>query len=332
MYFFWKLVADPPAPFQRLTRTNQYLRFNATPGNHWTEVGAETHLHAISGYSCGNGSPTRPSQPSGLTSMAQHTHPEPASWTVPTNTNNPPAYGLDIIYVDLDTWENTLRYFPEGSVLVSNGALVDAELTRFSAADGKYIIQAEPGTTSGTDTPQSHTVTGTTGSSGTSSTSNSTSAFGLTTPSAHTHAISLTSDAKYSEPRNLVTRLYEATVQTSKALAGIVVFVDGTPGGNWEILTSWAGGSLKSGDSDPTLSGSDNHTQSISGNCAAASLTDNRNYYDYVSCPQYNHVHSISATLASAEHIPSSRLIIPARLLNTLPASKPANRVQIIGL
>jgi hypothetical protein len=36
--------------------------------------------------------------------------------------------------------------------------------------------------------------------------------------------------------------------------------------------------------------------------------------------------------LNSASHIPSSRLIVPARLLNTLLASKPTNRVQIIGL
>jgi hypothetical protein len=264
--------------------------------------------------------------------MAPHQHPAP-SWAIGNNNNNPPGYGLDIVYVDLDKWEATLRYFPAGAVLLSNGELIDAELSRFSAADGKYIVHAEPGTTVGSDTPQGHTVSGTTGSGGSSGLGTYfSSGSSAPSPGSHGHGVNLTSESKYVEPVNLVTRLYEASATTSKALAGVVVFLDGTPGDNWEILTAWAGGNLKSGNSNPTLSGSDSHTQSLSGNTANASLGGSAGSGSDSSASTTTHNHAISGTLNSASHIPSSRLIVPARLLNTLLASKPTNRVQIIGL
>ena len=334
-YIFWKLVTDPPSPFQRLTRTNQYLRFDDTTSNHWTEVGSATHNHTISNYSCGNGSPTLASSgDTTLYAMSQHTHAEPSSWTVATNNNNPPAYGLDIIYCDLTLFEQ-LASLPEGSVVISNGQLIDENLSRFSDADGKYIINAEPGTTSGTTTPQSPSVSGNTGSTGSISTVKSGSATSsLTIPLSHSHSISLSSNALYSEPRNLVTRLYEVVSQTSRLLQETVIFVDGETGSNWEILDSWTGANLKSGNSDPTISGSDTHTHTFSGNSGNNSSGSKSVAYgnDVYSVSTQPHTHSVSGTLASSSHIPSSRKVIPVRLLTTLYPKMVSNHAQLIGL
>lgn len=333
MYFFWKLLTDPPSPFQRLTRTNKYLRFDSDVANHWVNVGAATHTHtSASSWSCGNGSSIAINAGSGAAAMAPHSHGAPSTYTIDSNNNNPPAYGLDIVYVDLDLWESSLRYFPEGSVILSNSALVDAELSRFSDADGKYIIQAEPGTLVGSDTPQSHTVSGTVQNGGTNQAIQIDGGSSSPIPASHNHTISLSSVASYSEPKNLVTRLYEATLKTSKAIAGSVVFVDGTPGANWEILTSWNGGNLKSGNTDPTLAGSDTHTQAFSGNTSSKSLSGQLASGSGSAGSTTNHNHAVSGTLDSTNHVPESKYIVPARLLNTLIASKPANRVQIIGL
>ncbi len=345
LYVFWRLVTDPPSPWARLTRTNQYLRFNATPANHWGQTGAVTHAHpSVSGFSEGNAVfATSWSDINGYSTplenvMGLHNdHAAPGSYSISNNNNNPAGLGLDIIYVDMATWESSIRSFPEGSIIMSNGALVDASLERYSAADGKYIYHSTPESEVGTSTPQSHTVAGTLGS-----------AIGLSAVQAysgvhtagdrsisHAHTFSLASEAKYVEPRNLVTRLYEATRKTSRALKDTVVFVDGSVGANWEILTGWAGGNLKGGNSDPTLSGSDTHTQTFSGNSTTRS---SENYFQrksgaLVKVTAYDsHYHVVSGTLDAANHVPSSRLIVPARLLSTVYRSRKTAGPQVIGL
>jgi hypothetical protein len=341
LYVFWRLATDPPAPWTRLTRTNQYLRFNATPGNHWTQTGATAHAHpSVSGFTVGTSVHAGGADANTGSSLddiqGPHSdHAAPGSYGITSNNNNPPGWGLDIIYMDLATWEAEVRSFPEGAVIISNGALVDAALERYSSADGKYIVNAEPETSVGTNTPQSHTVTGTLGIT-----------YGLSYLTCsmrvnkvgdrslqHNHTISLASEAKYVEPRNLVTRLYRALQDTSKALAETVVFVDGAVGANWEILAGWAGGNLKGGDSDPTLSGSDTHTQTFSGNSSTYDGPDafdneyspNRTVYD-------SHYHPVSGTLDSVSHVPSSRLIVPARLLSTVYHIRKTAGPQVIGL
>ncbi len=337
LYVFWRKVADPPSPWTRLTRTNQYLRFNGTPGNHWTQTGATTHTHPSASINVGNsvhsgeegshdGSPND-------SVMGQHNNHPVTGYSIGTNNNNPPGWGLDIIYVDMATWESSIRSFPEGSIIMSNGVLVDASLERYSAADGKYIVHATPETTVGTTTPQSHTVSGSLGS-----------AQGVIFVNAyftqwrgdralgHEHTFGFASEAKYVEPRNLVTRLYHALQNTSKAVAGSVVFVDGSVGANWEILTGWSGGNLKAGNSDPTLSGSDTHVQSLSGN---SSTYDGPNAFTNLAPIYFSiwnaHYHPLTGSLAAANHAPSSRLIVPARLVKNLSKQR-TSAPQIIGL
>jgi hypothetical protein len=329
LFVFWKLVADPPAPWARLTRTNEYVRF-ATSG-HWTQVGALTHLHGISEYSCDGGGLTYPGFTEILNSNAlgDHHHPEPLIWYLSSNYNNPPGYGLDIIYMDLSVWEATERRFPLGTIIVSNGSLIDAEVSAFTASDGKYIVHAAPGTLVGTTAPQSHHVTGTLGA-----THNATqvgSGTGLSEDSNHVHTVDLYSDAQMNQPRTLLTRLYETLVETSKALAGTVVFVDGSVGSNWEILSAWANANLQNGQCDPVLYGSDSHTQAISGNSSDSSGNQVASHDVGPSCMRQVHRHSVSATLSAASHIPLSRQIIPARLKNTLYRSTKCSGAQLIG-
>jgi len=249
-----------------------------------------------------------------------------------SNNNNPPGWGLDIIYTDLVTWESSVRSFPEGSVIMANGTLADASLERYSAADGKYIVHTTPETTVGTSTPQSHTVSGSLGN-----VQGMVFSDGWFTQDVgdraihHGHTFSFASEAKYVEPRNLVTRLYHALQNTSRAVAGSVVFVDGSVGANWEILTGWAGGNLKAGNSDPSLTGSDTHEQSLSGNSSTYNGPNAFSdlYYDRY-CWDY-HYHPITGSLAAASHVPSSRLIVPARLVKNLSKQR-TSAPQIIGL
>ena len=338
LYVFWKKVADPPSPWTRLTRTNQYLRFNGTPANHWTQTGATTHTHPSATINVGNSvhsgeEGSHDGSPNDSVMGSHNDHPV-TGYSIGTNNNNPPGWGLDIIYVDMATWESSIRSFPEGSIIMSNGVLTDASLERYSAADGRYIVHTTPETTVGTTTPQSHTVSGSLGA-----------VQGVVFINAyftqwrgdralhHEHTFSFASEAKYVEPRNLVTRLYHALQNTSKAVAGSVVFVDGAVSANWEILTGWAGGNLKGGDSDPTLSGSDTHTQTFSGN---SSIYDGPDAFDNEYSPNRtvydSHYHPISGTLDAASHVPSSRLIIPARLLSTVYRIRKTAGPQVIGL
>jgi hypothetical protein len=336
MYVFWRKVADPPSPWTRLTRTNQYLRFNGTPANHWTQTGATTHTHPSASINVGNsvhgGEYGTILNPPNDSIMGTHNdHPVTGYSIDNSNNNNPLGWGLDIIYMDLATWESNVRSFPEGTIIMSNGVLMDASLERYSSADGKYIVHTTPETTVGTTTPQNHTVSGSLGE-----------VQGVVFSDGwfieavgdralhHGHTFSFVSESKYVEPRNLVTRLYRTLYDTSIAVADSVVFVDGSVGANWEILTGWAGGNLKAGNSDPTLSGSDTHKQSLSGNSstyngpnAFSGLYYNRYCWDY-------HYHPITGSLAAASHVPLSRYIVPARLLNTLTLKKNKERVMVI--
>lgn len=340
IYVFWRKVADPPSPWTRLTRTNQYLRFNASTGNHWGQTGATTHIHpSVSGYSLGTS--VHSGQAGANTGsawdaiMGPHSnHPAPSSFGSNSNNNNPPGWGLDIIYVDMATWEGSIRSFPEGTIIMSNGALVDASLERYSAADGKYIVHATPESTVGTTTPQSHTVSGTTGISNGWMDAIASMLATIVGDRAlnHDHTFAIDSEDLYVEPRNLVTRLYHAMQNTSRAVAGSVVFVDGAVGANWEILTGWAGGNLKAGNADPTLSGSDSHTQTFAGN---SSTYDGPNAFNnaYIQDRTVwnSHYHPVSGTLDSVSHVPSSRLIVPVRLVKNLSKQR-TSAPQIIGL
>ena len=327
IYVFWKLMADPPAPWTRLSRTDNYIRFVVAYASHMQQIGAATHTPTVSTFSCGNAPTSRTDMQSGG-AMGDHNHSAPPSGIISSNTNNPPYYALDIIYMDLGVWQAYERRFPAGSILVSNAALATgSELSRFSAADGYYIVHGAPGTTGGTSTPQSHRVQGTLPNVTPPSTTSYTTGSGGASNAGHGHTVDLNSDAKYSEPRNLITRLYEALIQTSKALQDTVVFVDADPGTTfWEVLTGWANANFKAGNSDPTITGSDTHSQTASGNSSSYGGSGFAIGGDWGGAVPSSHAHYIQIGLNDHSHVPLSRMLIPVRLKTTLLRNNPSSQ------
>ena len=338
LYVFWRKTSDPPSPWTRLTRTNRYLRFDSNTSNHWVSIGSSTHKHSTSDGQIGNSVHNSPHLVSNYYKdyhvLTTHTH-SLMNISTTNGNNNPIGFGLDIIYMDMATWESSIRSFPEGTILMSNGVLVDANLERYTLAEGKFIVHTTPETVVGTTTPHGHTISGSTGfADGATGALAGYGTDGRDMATSHTHDFSFVSEAKYVEPKKLLTRLYKVLATTSQAIAGTVVFVDGSVSENWEILTDWAGGSLHAYNCNPTLSGSDTHDQTFSGNSSEYNGPNRFNYQTYLNQTAYDsHYHTISGTLASASHVPLSRYIVPARLLNTLRKIKSYNNTpQIIGL
>ena len=325
IFVFWKSAGDPPSPWTRLTRQGKYVRFTDSVANHLSVVGSATHNHnnTMSSYNCGSGNELSYGADYS-TAMPAHSHSNP-SWSISSNNNDPPYYGLDLIYMDFAAWEANERRFPAGAVVLSSQALSeDAYLARFTAADGKFIMNTTPAATGGTVTPQSHRCQGTTGITG-SATYWVGGGYDMCANSqGHNHSIDLYSDSKYQGPRQLVTRLYEALAQTLNAQVGTVVFCDNAPGPNWEIQTGWKDANLMPGNSNPTLSGADTHTQAISGNSSTATVPyTNASGAPYNVVVQRIHSHAINATLSSASHVPPSVLLVPIKLKVTLAPPEP---------
>ncbi|MHB8123477.1 MAG: hypothetical protein ACYDG4_15140 [Desulfuromonadaceae bacterium] len=281
------------------------------------------------GNSTSNGYPDLESYPT----MGIHNHAAPSSWTIADNDNNPAYYGLDIIYMDMATWEAYEKRFPDGAVVLSSQVLADAGfMERFTAADGKYISNTTPDATGGVTETKTHLCEGQTGEGGNTGGSGY-SGSQLCASVAHHHHISLTSGASTNEPRSLVTRLYEILALTVSAKVGTVVFCDSTPSANWEILTAWTGANLKSGDSDPTLSGSDTHSQTLSGNTLTGGVGNSkRTGGNIYGCNNSFHLHAVSATLQSVSHVPLSVLLMPIKLKVDLFHSAAQRGAQLIGL
>jgi len=268
--------------------------------------------------------------------MVSHTHVGTvSSCSTSANNNNPIGFGLDIIYMDMDTWESSVCSFPEGGIVMSDGMETDASFSSYDAPNGKFIVHTTPETTVGTTTPQQHTITITT-KSGSAGGTPELDISGLDTDGAvrgHSHTLSTKSNSIYVEPRALVVKLYLATQEASKAIKNTVVFVDGSVSSNWQILTSWAGGNLKAGSSTTGLSGTDTHTHS--------EFVEATPYWEggadapideSTSAVHSQHYHTVRGTLSAANHVPSSRLIVAAKLLNTLERAIPVGRgPQLIG-
>lgn len=285
-----------------------------------TTVGAATHTHTSSNFYCGYGDYVSACS-NDYTRMAAHQHGSP-SWSIGSADNLPPGYGLDIIYVSLDTWENSVRCFPAGAVVVSANVLATgSKFARFSSADGKFIYNAAPGTSVGSTSTHSHSLSGTSGSAGSSGNPTtyrwSPRSYAAEVGS-HTHTMSATSTSIYKEPAYIQTRLYEALQETDDALKDVVVFLDGAPSANWEVLTSWNGKSLKAGNVDPTFGGSDTHGHTYSGTSSSRSVYGDYSSSDSGSVTAATHDHSFSGDLADASNIPSSIQLTPYKLLHTI--------------
>jgi hypothetical protein len=329
--FFWMESYDPPSPWTRLTRQGKYIRLTDSAANHLATIGATTHNHdnEVASFSIGNCPAYSLVVEGAYYAEGIHNHSNPSSYAITSANNDPAYYGLDLIYMDFAVWKASYRTIPYGAVVLSAQALSESpNLARFTTADGKYILNTTPGTEGGSTGTRSHTVTATTASGGTGIAAASGS--NLKNQLSHTHTISLTSGGNTNEPRNLTTRLYEVLSLILAAKADMVAFCDGTPDEDWEILSGWKDANLKSGDSDPTLSGSDTHNETVSGNTNPNTGSNNRSSgTEGQSGVKVDHVHPVSGTFKTVSHIPESCYLMPIRLTKSYSLSRP--RAQIIG-
>jgi len=338
IYFFWKGENAPPNPYYLLSRTNKYVRLSSTLSDHLTTTGSSSHTHSVSGFTCGgvnNGKADADYYGVSTKAINGHNHGAPSSYTI-GSANNAPAYkGLDLIYVDFTTWLTNLRNLPRYAVVPSTTALQeDSTFARYSDIDNYYIMNAQPGTSGGSNSDHVHSVSGTMQNTDAYRDSEGTTGWSSRRAN-HSHTISGNSDGGSSVPATMTTRFYEATSDTIRLQAGSVVFADGSYSDIFSLLSSWAGKNLKAGNSNPTASGSDTHTHSGSGVSSGYTALGTA-YYVGPNPPQWvvdgnTHTHNWSISLAASSVVPPSVYLIPLEL--TVTIWKPATgRPKIIGL
>jgi hypothetical protein len=334
----WIDVSDPPSPWTRLTRQGKYIRNTSDYSNHLVATGSATHNHdgTLGSWSCNNDTAVKiDSWENYQSAMTVHSHNAPSSVSTGSVDNDPPYYGIDLIYMDATTWENSVRSFPVGTLILSYSSINDDSLSRHSASDGYFLYNTTPGTVSGSSSTHNHAISGTTAASGTSGiTKDYTDVNYGTAPTSHTHTISITSSSTYPEPAYVQTRLYEVTSIVNKAFQYTVAFFSDTPSSNWTILTAWTNRLIKGGDSDPTNGGSDTHNHTFSGTTSAwiqASPTLEIGNDESSTNTATSHSHTVSGTLASVSNVPPSTQLVPAYLAVTLSIGSVAIP-QLVGL
>jgi hypothetical protein len=214
-----------------------------------------------------------------------------------------------------------------GSGWVNIGGL-DLSIVRFDSADGRYIVNNTPGTTGGSNGTRTHTLSATTGVG--SANCGGMSGSSVSNYFDHNHTISLSSSGGTNIPRTIETRLYEIISTYASGKAGMVAFCDGTPDGDWEVLSSWKDANLMSNNKNPTISGSDTHSESVSGNSGGNTGANTRTSGGGESTVvRADHTHPISGSFNSSSHVPPSIMLMPIKLNVTYLHGKP--RGKMIG-
>jgi hypothetical protein len=225
--------------------------------------------------------------------------------------------------MDLSIWETAERRFPANAILLSETALSDSELSRFTSADGRLIRIGTPGNIGGdSDGIHDHTFSGNLSSYYASYEGVYGGGGGYwSRDSGHGHTFSGTSSSGTLLPVRVQTRLYLASTQTIKALQGVICFVDGAfDTGKWTFV-SWAGKCIESVNSDASSTGSDTHNHSIS--ATSSSWTSSTqlgivwNTAGYNRCPG-THSHTVSGTASTESHVPPYVNLYPVKLNATL--------------
>ena len=341
LYFFIDSTATPLG-YTRVTGYNgRYLKATKTPAEGATTGGSATHTHTTSGASVANSANvtdyTSSSIDTTYTPLRSHNH-AAGTFTVGSANNDPSFYELELITIDMDTWERTHRTFPVGSILASQSTVAGIELARFTAADSKYIKLGTAGTTGGSSV-HTHTATSTvaSGNGGTSVYYAVGSDELMWRNNAHTHTTSDTSSSTTSLPASVATRLYQIASMVKHSTGGLIAFTDGTPSANWTVV-DWDGYHLVSANSDATKTGNNNSTHSLSG---TTSLDEGRfaagvdvvtgSAFMFGAAPQF-HAHTYSATLANADMSPQYVKLVPIVLNSTLYAATGGRGGQIVGL
>jgi hypothetical protein len=295
--------------------------------------GSTTHANTPSVVSQGySGSSTFDN--TGQTPYIEKTHNNHSTTPSTTSANNdPPYYTYDLIYMDLAAWEASVKCLPINAVVLSDTALTWSEVTRDADADGKIVQIATAGSTGGTST-RNHTAVCSLGSGGDGvaaywDVSSGDPPVPVSTDAriyeTHTHgAGSSATDAATTIPYHVVTRLYKATVQTTKALTGMIAFVDGDPGSKWDALSgSWTNAYIMGGDQDAAFTGASTHAHAnVAFNSGSYYGAGGGKVYTYtggdVAIVVGGHTHYLTLSLATTNHEPLNVKLYPVKLNTTL--------------
>ena len=230
--FFFSAGNSDPRFTKITTMDGRHPKCTDSASNHGITGGNATHSNTPSVISVGYSDGVAPVSPNGdWVLMDQHNNHVGSPSTGAAN-NDPPFYGLELIYMDLTEWENTVRSLPTNAVVLSESALSWDEVVRLSDCDGKIVQIGTAGATGGQAT-RKHTAS--CSLSSVSPPAGQYNAYGdyntdVIANQAHGHAAgSADTDEKTTLPKHVTTRFYKANAKTSMALAGMVAFADGTP-------------------------------------------------------------------------------------------------------
>jgi hypothetical protein len=311
----------PPSPWTNETGfSNRHVRTCETPGDTGTVVISSPHSHSVASSTVGSsgywGEGECESGPSGR-AIEHDNHALAATFSSEALT--PPYYGMALWSVDLAIWEAALRKFPTGAILLSDSQISDAELTRVSDADGRLIRIGTPGAIGGSST-HTHTVDGSLSYIDPYVETLDGDGDYYVNRYPHSHTISGATGASTLLPARVQTRLYRAISATTRAAAGVICFVDGTPSSNWEAV-AWGQRCIESANSNATLTGVDTHNHSFAGTSSSVFSGSERRLnwwgWGYRRMPP-THSHSFSLTASIESHVPSHVKLYPVKLKITL--------------
>lgn len=328
IFFLWP-GGTAPSPYTKTSAFNGYYpKCTSTVGNHGVTGGSTNHSNTPTLTSEGQSTTNHCYHGSGSTATNPHNNHATSGLSCSTVNNDPPYYTYELIYMDLTSWENNVRCLPSGAIVLSTSSLAAwDEVTRYGSGDNKLVKFGAAGSSGGTAT-RSHTVQCALASitNGLAVEYSGSSAVLNSYPHSHGTA-SGTSSAVSTLPKRVVTRFYEALSQTTQALSGMVAFVDGTPSGNWDALTSWNGSYLMSADSNATVTGSNTHTHPdvLITSPAPDNWNSQRSNYVNLGVDVYVadllHTHALTISLGTANHEPLNVQLYPVQLNTTLTVS-----------
>ena len=336
LYLLWKGGTVPSLFSKEASWDGRFLKFTNDVENHGVTGGNDSHEHVPS-YGIGEASSVSvDSYTAGLYVIKGHTHGAPASPTGLEGDNDPPYYDLELIKIDLETFESS-GCLPVGAVIPALGVLSESQLSRLSAADGKLIRLGTAGTNGGTS-DHGHTVAGDVASSSSSSDCVRTSGLSHSsqpTCEAHSHSTEITTDSKSNLPKRIQTRLYEVVSLVGEIPAGIIGFVDGVPSEKWESV-GWDDAFLEPTDQDAASAGQNTHNHNGNGTSGDYTATPRNQYYGYSgsdsSRVEITHNHSVELTLLDADHQPRYVTLYPVRLVSSIGIPRSTARGCIVGI
>lgn len=323
-------AGSPPSPWTALsTFDGKYLKNTSTLANHGVTGGNLTHTHttASSSIDVGNYNYWLYSEVNGC--MGKHTH----GLTVTCgNTANDPTYRtIRLIKCDLTTWETTERCFPVGTILFADAALSWAEVDRDSTFDNRLIKIDNTANTNGGNDTETDAITITIANADPGEVNAYIDSDAVAVPYDqgdsrhlyHGHTLTHTPAAQSTKPARIRTRVYKTNVNTTKALAGVICFVDSTPSSKWTAV-NWDGYFIEGANEDDNATGSNTHTP----NGLTGADTSSWSYglrYGYltdsgVEVEYYTHHHHVTFTFNSADMQPPYVQLYPVKLNTTLYA------------